>query len=217
MSRTDWIFLNHLSEPSSKIPGEILRLLKKHPSVRLAWNPGKEQFTDGIGKWKDLLAHTDVLFLNKEEAAQFSGIPYHPAGMKSEDPKFFTHIKRGFLPPYADDVSDILHAFLKTGVKNVVITDGGNGSQATDSRRLYFCPVLRHKRVDSTGAGDAFASGFTAGLMLGKTVKDCLRFGTINAYHVIQQFGAQKGLLTLEAMESEAKTLDICVESTKLN
>lgn len=217
LEQADWIFLNHLTEKNSKIPHEILKVLKKNPHIKLAWNPGKEQLEAGLKKWKNLLFHTEILFVNKEEASLFARIPYRLAGVKSEDPKCHVHIPKSFLPPYADDVSEIMFEMFKYGVKKIVITDGKNGSQASDGKKLYFCPVALHKRIDTTGAGDAFASGLTSAIVLGENLKTALKFDTINAYNVINFFGAQAGLLTREKAKSKLKGLDICVTSTKLN
>jgi len=218
LEQADWIFLNHLTEKDSKIPQAILKILKNNPRIRLVWNPGREQLEQGIKKWKALLDHTEILFVNKEEASLFARTPYKPAGIKSKDPKHHVRLPKAFLPPYADDVSEIMYQFFsKTDVKHVVITDSRNGAQASDGRHLYFCPVILHKLVDSTGAGDAFASGFTSGFIRGKSLKTALKYGTLNAYNVINYFGAQAGLLTREQMEKRVKQLDICIERTKLN
>lgn len=43
--------------------------------------------------------------------------------------------------------------------------------------------------VDTTGAGDLYASGFLFGLTSGKSLKDCARLGGLAAAEVIQQVG----------------------------
>lgn len=217
LATADFIFLNHLSKKNSKIPQALLKVLKANPSIKLAWNPGKEQIDQGAKKWKDLLRHTDILFLNKEEASAFSRKPFHLRGIRAGNENCPVHIPKSFLPAYADDVTEIILELLSYGVKHVVITDGKNGAQATDGKRLYFCPVVATNRLDSTGAGDAFSSGFSSAFVLGSGLKKALQFGTINAYHVINESGAQNGLLKREAMQKELKRLDICVTSTKLS
>ncbi|MBI5421957.1 carbohydrate kinase family protein [Candidatus Peregrinibacteria bacterium] len=216
LATADWIFLNHLSGLDNRIPMALVQLLEKHPRIKLAWNPGHEQIKQGLKKWKPLLSHTEVLFLNKEEASLFSGIPVCPAGVKQDDPRLHGHIPTSFLPPYADDASHILCAFSQAGVKNVVITDGKNGAQATDGKRVYFCPVVSHKIVDTLGAGDAFASGFASARILGEGLKDALRYGTINAQSVISYFGAQKGLLRLKELLGKVAKSNLLVTSTAL-
>jgi fructokinase len=45
--------------------------------------------------------------------------------------------------------------------------------------------------VDTTGAGDAYAAGFLAGLTSGRTMPVCGRMGSIAAAEVISHFGAR--------------------------
>ncbi len=216
LETADWIFLNHLTEKNSEIPKVLLSVLKKNPNIKLAWNPGKEQLEQGVKKWKALLDRTEILFVNKEEAALFTKKPYQLAGVKKEDPKCHIHTARNFLPPYSDDVSEIMLEFFKYGVKHVVITDGRSGAQVSDGERIYFCPVLSTKRVDTLGAGDSFAGGFTSAIILGKNLKTALIYGTLNANSVVNHFGAQKGLLTKTEMNKRFKAQDISVTSAKL-
>lgn len=213
MEKADWIFLGHLAQKDNAIPKALLKFLKKHPRIKLAWNPGHEQFLLGTRKWAELLKRTEVLFLNKEEASQFSGKPYEMASQKGK-PVCKLHAKKGFLPPYADDVTEIMMEFFKYGPRHVVITDGRNGAQASDGKYLYFCPVETTKRVDTLGAGDAFASGFTGALILGKSLKESLIYGTLNATSVVSYYGAQQGLLTSAQLAARQKATELCVTRT---
>jgi sugar/nucleoside kinase (ribokinase family) len=214
LEKTDWIFLNHLTKLDHKIPSELIKILKKNPKIKLAWNPGYEQLKMGLKAWKELLKHTEVLLINKEEAALFSGVPFKLAGNKQADPSLHVNLRKGFLPPYADDVSDIMLEIAKYGVKTVVITDGRNGAQASDGQKLYFCPVVSTKRVDTLGAGDAFGSGFVSALILGKDLKAALLYGTLNANSVVSYFGAQTGLMNRKALENKLHSTDLCVTMT---
>ena len=171
---------------------------------------------EGVKKWKKLLNRTTILFVNKEEASLFTKIPYRLAGIKRDDPSCHVHTPRAFLPPYADDVSEIMMALGKLGVKNTVITDGRNGAQCSDGVSLYFCPVVTQKRVDTLGAGDAFASGFTSAVLLGKDLITALKYGTLNANSVVGQYGAQKGLLTRSQLQNKFKNSALCISKTKL-
>jgi fructokinase len=45
--------------------------------------------------------------------------------------------------------------------------------------------------VDTTGAGDAYAAGFLAGLTAGRPLAQCGRLGSIAAAEVISHFGAR--------------------------
>jgi sugar/nucleoside kinase (ribokinase family) len=66
-------------------------------------------------------------------------------------------------------------------------------------------PVYPHTPVEATGAGDAFASTVVSALILGKTLHEALSWAPINSMSVVQQVGAQKGLLTREKLEEYLK------------
>jgi ribokinase len=55
--------------------------------------------------------------------------------------------------------------------------------------------------VDRTGAGDSFASTFTAAIALGKSPAEALTWGPVNSMSVVQYIGAQAGLLTRDELE----------------
>ena len=44
--------------------------------------------------------------------------------------------------------------------------------------------------IDPTGAGDAFAGGFLAGLARGKKLEDCVRLGLERAKEVLKKKGS---------------------------
>ena len=55
--------------------------------------------------------------------------------------------------------------------------------------------------VERTGAGDATASTTVAYLIKGLSLEEALLRGQINSMNVVQEIGAQKGLLTAEQIE----------------
>ncbi len=55
--------------------------------------------------------------------------------------------------------------------------------------------------IDRTGAGDAFASTFTSAIALGLSPAEALSWGPINSMSVVQEIGAQKGLLSRAQLE----------------
>jgi ribokinase len=87
------------------------------------------------------------------------------------------------------------------GPKNIVLTDGINGAYAYDGTHAWFMPIYPHTPFERTGAGDAYASTIVSALALGKTLEDALRWAPINSMSVVQQVGAQKGLLTRQKLE----------------
>jgi sugar/nucleoside kinase (ribokinase family) len=59
--------------------------------------------------------------------------------------------------------------------------------------------------VEITGAGDAFASSVTVALSLGLPFEEALLWGPVNSSAVIQEIGAQRGLLTRAQLEHNLK------------
>lgn len=173
----DAVYLNHIHEDTCEIENDIIDILVSTPSIHLTWNPGGCQIRTGFDAKgnRGLLQATNLLLLNKEEASQFTKT---------------TTIREAF---------DVL---IRTGVQHICITDGANGSYATDGKHLYFCPSPSCKVVDTTGAGDAFGVGVTWALLTGKTLPMALKAGTINAVSVVGSIGAQDGLLTDTQIET---------------
>lgn len=81
------------------------------------------------------------------------------------------------------------------GPKITVITDGKNGVTAYIGDQIIKKPAIGEKALEPTGAGDAFSSGFLAGLYYGKDLETAMDWGLKNAGSVIQKIGAIEGLL----------------------
>ncbi len=74
----------------------------------------------------------------------------------------------------------------------VIVTLGGEGSKI---RRRGFndlmIPAANATLTDPTGAGDAFRSGFVAGLMRGHELEVCGRMGSVTSAYVVECNGTQ--------------------------
>ncbi len=98
---------------------------------------------------------------------------------------------------------DLAKLLLSRGPKVIVITDAEKGVQSYDGERFSFVPSKKVPVVEKTGAGDAFTSGFIGAIAQGHDLKTAMEWGVDNSAHVIQSFGAQNGLLTLEEIQSQ--------------
>lgn len=185
-----WIYLAPTGDGIEELEKDIIAKISEKNSL-FAWNPGSIQIKKGVSHYKNLLKNTSVLFLNKEEAAEFLNVPVKPS------------------------MIEVFKRYANLGVKITVITNGKEGAFAYDGKEIYQIPALEHiVRVDSTGAGDSFATGF-----LGKLfhlnwspkannegiVEEALKWGIINSNNVITYVGAQKGLLNLNEIESKMR------------
>ena len=81
---------------------------------------------------------------------------------------------------------------IKSICKLCVVTLGKNGSLIINSESIQEVkPYIFGEIIDTTGAGDIYASGFIHGLINGFPLKNCGVFGSICAGHIITKFGAR--------------------------
>ncbi len=140
----------------------------KNKGVKIAFNPSSY-----LIKRKNLklfLKLCDVVIMNKQEAEMLVG------GKKK----------------------DLLLDLHKLGPKIAVITDKNNLISCYDGTRKYFLKPNKIRVVERTGAGDAFASGFVAGQITGKSINESLRIGLRESEGVIKHIGAKNNLLRMK-------------------
>ena len=190
-SAVDWVVLNHIQEGSCVIQDDLIDILAAEGNPRFTWNPGGCQIDAGITEPNNrkLLAHTDLLLLNKEEAMRFL---------------------------QADSPEQAIRTAVEIGTKNICVTDGKNGTIASDGKQLFSCSILNTETVDTTGAGDAFDTGMTWALLTGKDLPTALKAGTINAASVVGAIGAQAGLLTDSEIHRKLQSVDLDVAARPL-
>ena len=92
---------------------------------------------------------------------------------------------------------DLLEGLHSLGPNIVVITDKNRPIQCFDGKKVYSIKPNPIKVVERTGAGDAFASGFVAGLIADKPIEYCLSLGLKEGESVIRHFGAKNNLLRM--------------------
>ena len=184
----DWVYLNHIHADSCAIEDDVIAILTGSNHKRITWNPGGCQIDAGIRVKNNqtLVANTDLLLLNKEEAHAFTG---------------------------KEQLEHGLRILKEIGAGVVCVTDGKRGAYATDGKGIFFCPAPECAVVDTTGAGDAFGTAMTWALGTGKDLPTALKAGTINAMSVVGAVGSQPGLLTeteIKARITSAK-IDITI------
>ena len=108
--------------------------------------------------------------MNKEEAALVTGVSPH-------------------------DKEKVSHKLCLMTKGIGVITDGPLGATACDKKYFYHINTHNNRAIERTGAGDAFASGFVAGLIKFGNIEGALELATDNGSSVVNYFGAKKGIL----------------------
>lgn len=85
-------------------------------------------------------------------------------------------------------------------VRTVCIKMGEEGSGLLKNGKLHVIPPYRADCIDTTGAGDAFVSGFIAGITLGYDPEKCCALGNYVGSKTVEQIGAQVKLEKLETI-----------------
>ncbi len=75
------------------------------------------------------------------------------------------------------------HVAAKLGDQGSLVCEAGG-------KVVHRVPVFPVKVVDTTGAGDAYCGGFLAGLVDGRSVRECAAMGTVSASYVVEARGA---------------------------
>jgi sugar/nucleoside kinase (ribokinase family) len=171
LPKTKWIHVSELGHGYEKLYKELIAA-KKEKRFQISFNPGAVQINERKKDLFRLIKITDVLFLNRAEAETLTDV-----------------IEK-------TEIHRLMSELFKLGPKYIVVTDGKNGAYAYNGEQLDFAPMFPGARVEATGAGDAFTTGFLGAIMHEKK-HDCgLRWGSVNAASVVHSIGPTKGLLS---------------------
>ncbi|MGI9028100.1 MAG: carbohydrate kinase family protein [Candidatus Saccharimonadales bacterium] len=178
-----WVYFSSISEHAMEFHDQVADWLDANPEVKLAFQPGTFQMSAGVERLKRIYQRSEILILNREEAALVGGGNH-------------------------DDVHDLMNRLHGLGAKIVVVTDGPAGAYASDGTNRFRMPLYPDPAppYDRTGAGDAFASTFVAALAKGNTIEGALQWAPINSMNVVQKVGAQAGLLSEHELGELLKT-----------
>jgi len=106
--------------------------------------------------------YVDIVFANEEEAKAFTG----------KEPR------------------EALDAIAEM-VDIAIVKIGSKGSMVKSKGKVYTAGVIDAKSIDTTGAGDLYASGFIYGLTKGYELDRCAEIGSITAGNIIEVIGAK--------------------------
>jgi sugar/nucleoside kinase (ribokinase family) len=184
-----WLYLSSLGGHTEEFHDEIADYIEKHSETKLVFQPGTFQMKLGVPRLSRIYKNCEIFFCNVEEAERILNLPPQEGTEKN------VHVKSLF---------NAIHAL---GPKIVIITDGPNGSYGSDGQKQFFLPAYPDQKpaYERTGAGDCFASTTTVGIIQGKTLEEGMKWGSINSMSVVQEIGAQKGLLKKDKIEEFMK------------
>jgi sugar/nucleoside kinase (ribokinase family) len=160
-----WFYISSLAG-NMELLHKLLQHAQRH-NIKVALNPGSGELANAK-KLRSYLSMVDIFIANNEEMRLVFG---------GEAP---TQTMLQAMPycPY------------------MVLTDGPGGSYASDGQVIYYAGQYKKvKVVDRLGAGDAFCSGFTAGIARGWGIEAALTLASANSTSVVGTIGAKTGIL----------------------
>lgn len=162
----DWMYVTTLRGDMDTLE----RFFKKARELgtKIMFNPGVKELADHK-RLIHLLHYVDILIVNKFEAAKIVS---------------------------GNTLTELIY-HLGNYANIVIITDGPMGGIAYDGQETYRFGLYEDKKArDTTGAGDAFGSGFLAHFAAGHSLRSSLIFASANSASVVSKLGANRGILT---------------------
>ncbi len=196
IKNSKWLYVAPLSGKSNRVLDDLAKFAKEN-DINLSINAGTTAIKKGEKYFSNIIKAAKILVLNKEEAQMLTGISVRPDTKCEKFSQCEIH----------PDVIAI-HKKLRAGSNAIVIvTDGKNGVTAYDGKDFYKCGEFKAQVVSTLGAGDCFASTFTAAVeKFGYNIEKALEYASVNAAAVVEHFGAQEGFLSFDEIQ---RKLDI--------
>jgi sugar/nucleoside kinase (ribokinase family) len=187
----DWFFVSDIHGKWEDQLESIFELAKTE-NKRVAFNPREAGIHEDAGEIIEAIGLSEILFVNKDEAIEIvsnMGVDANPENVNDE--KFLLEKLKSLEP------------------KIVALTDGMRGAWLSNGENIFHASAQKVKALDSTGAGDAFSSGFLAAYIKNKTPEECLQWGIASSASVVQSYGAIEGLLNEFEITDKAKEIKV--------
>jgi len=123
--------------------------------------------------------YVDMVFANEEEARAFTG---------KKNP---------------EEALDVIAADSSIAVVKI----GKEGSLIKQGNETYHIEPIKAKAIDTTGAGDLYASGFFFGLVSGQSLDICGKIGSITSGNIVEVMGAKMDEARWTAIRRQVKDL----------
>lgn len=189
--KTHWLYSSSMMKTSFETIKFLFKKLNAE-GVNIAFNPSSYQVKAGISELSETLKLCKIIVMNKEEAE--------------------------LLLQKQGSVEELAVLIRRFDEQYVVITDGPRGAVCLFKNQFFkISPTPDLKVVESTGAGDAFASGFVAGLIKKFSLEDSLKLGMVQAESVIQNKGAKTALLDFSSANAQRASFRGKIEISEIN
>lgn len=133
-----------------------------------------EKGEDGVSYIKSILGKVDIVKPSEDDAERLFG---------------------------KDTNENQIRKFLELGVKLVIMTLGKEGAIISNGEETIRFDTMATEVVDTTGAGDAFWSGFYAAIVKDFTIRESLSFGMAVSAYKLKYLGAVVDLPKLEEIK----------------
>lgn len=131
------------------------------PEVKVSFDPGEIYASRGLSFLLPLITKTTVFFANEKEINLITGKDARAGGRE----------------------------ILSLGPCLLVCKRGKEGALVLTQEKEFTVSVSPVAAVDTTGAGDVFAAGFLAGLLLEKPLETCAYFASAAAAYSVTGYG----------------------------
>jgi len=141
----------------------------------VSFDPGFLYAERGLDEMTDFLRSTDILFINEREIMVLTN-------------------EKNF-----ESACNVLSGYVDT----LVVKLGDRGCFVKRNDKEFFSKPFSVNVVDTTGAGDAFNSGFLYGILNDRSIEDCARMGNKVASLSITKSGARDGLPFIKDLKED--------------
>jgi ribokinase len=173
----EWFYIGDLHGNWEEDADEIIQIARVN-GTKVAVNPREVNIRDNVKKIIEIIQASSVVFLNKDESIEIlAGLGQNFSEKELNDEVFLIKKIKGL------------------GPEAVALTDGVRGAWGYDGKNLFHTLAIENDPVDTTGAGDAFASGFFAAFIKGKALDEGLKWGAANSGNSVRFYGGIEGLL----------------------
>lgn len=165
---------------------QLILLDKVKNDVKVSFSPGMLYATTGLEHLKTIFSRTHILFLNKDEIEVMTGKSFAKGAAECQ----------------------------RAGCEIVVVTFGRGIVHHNNRICCYIrtgdseyyiktAPLIGSKNLETTGAGDAFMTGFLFSYFVKANLENCGRAGDTMARFAIAKTGARKGFPSLEQLKAK--------------
>lgn len=100
-----------------------------------------------------------------------------------------------------EELAQGARVMIEKGVKNVIVTLGGEGCLLVTEEKEEFFPSYKVKAIDTTAAGDSFTAAFALALSQGADYKEAIRLGQKVSSIAVTRKGAQTSIPSMEEVQ----------------